>query len=128
VVARDCAKLGKGRATTGPRATGASGGEPWSPWRLRKAASARIGLAPGPTAGEACILGFCPLLKRTTAAIAFGEIRAELYPESFRAYEFLGDVWADKGEVEKARGYYEQAIAKSPDHPAIKEKLDILGG
>ncbi len=63
----------------------------------------------------------------TTAAIAFGEIRAELYPESFGAYEFLGDVWADKGDVGKARGYYERALAKSPNQAAVREKLDALG-
>jgi predicted alpha/beta superfamily hydrolase len=64
----------------------------------------------------------------TTAAIALGEIRAELYPESYRAQEFLGDVWAAKGEVEKARGYYEQALAKNPGSEAIRDKLSALAG
>jgi predicted alpha/beta superfamily hydrolase len=64
----------------------------------------------------------------TTAAIAFGEIRAELYPESFRAYEFLGDARAGQGDLEKARRYYELALAKSPDHAAIRDKLNALGG
>ena len=64
----------------------------------------------------------------TTAAIALGEIRADLYPESFRAYEFLGDLWTSKGDVEKARSYYEQALAKNPGNAALHEKLNELGG
>jgi Tfp pilus assembly protein PilF len=64
----------------------------------------------------------------TTAAVALGEIRAEAYPESYRAYSFLGDVWAGKGDIEKARGCYEQALAKHPGDAAIRKKLDELGG
>ena len=64
----------------------------------------------------------------TATAIAFGEIRIELYPESFRAYEFLGDLWAGRNETGKARSYYEEALARSPENAAIKEKLGKLGG
>jgi tetratricopeptide (TPR) repeat protein len=63
----------------------------------------------------------------TAKAIEFGEIRTELYPESFRAWEFLGDVWAAKGDAAKARGYYERALEKGADPAAIREKLDKLG-
>jgi Tfp pilus assembly protein PilF len=63
----------------------------------------------------------------TAKAIEFGEMRVELYPESARAYEFLGDVWAAKGEVDKARGYYQQAMARSGENPRIREKIDKLG-
>jgi predicted alpha/beta superfamily hydrolase len=63
----------------------------------------------------------------TTAAIAFGEIRTQLYPQSFRAYEFLGDVWAGKGEAERARRYFEQALARGGDPAALRQKMDELG-
>ena len=68
------------------------------------------------------------LQQDTAAAISFGEMRAELYPESYRAYGFLGDLWADKGDIEKARASYEQALQRSPDNAAIRKKLDELGG
>jgi len=68
------------------------------------------------------------LNRDTTSAISFGEIRTELYPESFRAFEFLGDIWAEKGEAGKARIYYEQALARSPDNDSIRTKLQELGG
>jgi tetratricopeptide (TPR) repeat protein len=89
--------------------------------------SERLGKAFKPSEGMVRMLARYSLEQDTTAAIAFGEMRAELYPESFRARVFLGDVWADKGDVEKARGYYEQALAKSPDNAAIRKKLEELG-
>jgi predicted negative regulator of RcsB-dependent stress response len=55
-------------------------------------------------------------------------MRAELYPESYQALVFLGDRWAHRGDVERARALYEQALAKSPDTAAIQEKLDALKG
>jgi predicted alpha/beta superfamily hydrolase len=64
----------------------------------------------------------------TPKAIAFGEIWAELYPETSRAFEFLGDAWAAEGEIEKARDYYQDALARSPDDDGIREKLSGLGG
>jgi predicted alpha/beta superfamily hydrolase len=74
------------------------------------------------------LLSQVALANDTTKAIEFGEIRTELYPESFRAWEFLGDVWAAKGDAAKARGYYDQALEKGADPAAIREKLDKLGG
>jgi predicted alpha/beta superfamily hydrolase len=74
------------------------------------------------------LLSQVTLARDTAKAIEFGELRTELYPESFRAWEFLGDVWAAKGDAAKARGYYEQALEKGADPAAIREKLDKLGG
>jgi len=74
------------------------------------------------------LLSQVTLTRDTAKAIEFGEIRTERYPESFRAWEFLGDVWAAKGEVEKARGYYEQALELGGDAAALREKLAKLGG
>lgn len=60
-------------------------------------------------------------------AIELGEIRADLYPESFKAYEFLGDTYAGQNDPERARSYYEQALVRSPDNEAIEGKLADLG-
>ena len=90
--------------------------------------SQRLGATFQPSESMTRLLAQVALGQDTAVAIAFGEIRAELYPESYRAYEFLGDVWADKGEVETARRYYEQALARDQGNAAIKEKLDELTG
>lgn len=57
-----------------------------------------------------------------------GEVWRDLYPESFRSYEFLGDVAAARGNAQKARALYEQALARSPGHARIREKLGELSG
>jgi hypothetical protein len=92
-----------------------------------QSASERLGETFRPSETLVRRLAQAMLGQDTTKAIAFGEIRVELYPESSRAYEFLGDVWAAKGDVEKARVYYEDALARSPDDDAIREKLNELG-
>jgi predicted negative regulator of RcsB-dependent stress response len=63
----------------------------------------------------------------TAKSMAFGEIRTELYPESWRAREFLGDLWAARGDAEKARAYYQQALQLGGDSAALREKLQKLG-
>jgi predicted alpha/beta superfamily hydrolase len=90
--------------------------------------SGRLGETFRPSERMVRMMAGVMLAQDTAKAITFGEMRAELYPESFRALVFLGDVWADKGDVEKARAYYEQALAKSPDNADIEKKLDELGG
>ncbi len=47
--------------------------------------------------------------------------------QSFRALEFLGDLWAGEGDAERARSYYEQALEKRPDNDSIREKLEGSG-
>lgn len=66
------------------------------------------------------------LTQDTAKAIELGEIRTRLYPESFRAHEFLGDVYAGRGDPERARSYYEEALARSPGNESIEEKLGGL--
>jgi len=90
--------------------------------------SEKLGVTFRPSEGMVGLLATIMMAQDTTAAVAFGEMRAELYPESFRALEFLGDVWAGKGDVRKARSYYEQALHRSPGNSAIEEKLDGLDG
>ena len=90
--------------------------------------SDRLGKTFRPSEGMVRLLARITLQQDTTKAIELGEIRAALYPESFRAYVFLGDAWAAKGDRERARSYYEQALRRAPDNASIKEKLGELGG
>jgi predicted alpha/beta superfamily hydrolase len=88
--------------------------------------SARLGATFQPSEGMLRLMAQITLGRDTTNAIEFGQIRTELYPDSYRGYVFLGDMWAARGDNAKARAYYEQALAKSPGNPGVKEKLDKL--
>ena len=89
--------------------------------------SERLGASFTPSEGMLRLLSQFALSMDTTAAIEFGEIRTELYPESFRAHVFLGDVWSEKGDVDQARGHYQAALERNPGDEAIREKLAKLG-
>lgn len=54
-------------------------------------------------------------------------MRVDLFPESARAYEFLGDMWAAKKDATKARADYEQSLTRNADNAALREKMDKLG-
>lgn len=92
--------------------------------------STRLGKTFAPTEGMLRLLGRVALTQAqdTTAALTFAEMRAESYPGSAGGHEFLGDVWSAKGEVERARAAYEQALARRPGDPDVLRKLDELGG
>ena len=90
--------------------------------------SARLGSTFVPSEGMVRQLAQIELARDTANAIELGEIRVRLYPESHRAYEFLGDVWAARGDKAKARSYYEQSLAKGADDPRIRGKIDKLSG
>jgi predicted alpha/beta superfamily hydrolase len=90
--------------------------------------STRLGATFQPPEQMLRLMGQAALTQDTAKAIEFGEMRVRLYPESFRAYEFLGDVWAGKGDIERARGYYEQALERSGGNPGLREKIAKLGG
>lgn len=89
--------------------------------------SKRLGQTFLPSERMVGLLARVMLQQDTTKAITFGEMRVGLYPESYRAYAFLGDLWAEKGEVDKARSYYQQALARRPDAIGVREKLGQLG-
>ncbi len=80
-----------------------------------------------PSEGMVRLLSQVAFQVDTAKALAFGEIRTDLYPESWRARDFLGDLWAAKGDTEKARTYYQQALRLGGDPAALREKLDKLG-
>ena len=64
----------------------------------------------------------------TAQLLPLGEIWVETYPESHRGYAFLGDSWKERGDPERARRYYEQALERSPGDEALREKLEEVGG
>ncbi len=90
--------------------------------------SKRLGARFRPSEGMLRLFGRITMAQDTAKAIEFGEMRVELYPESARAYEALGDLWAAKGETDKARTLYEEALARNGGDPRVREKLDKLGG
>lgn len=89
--------------------------------------SARLGTEFRPSEGMVMLLANVALQQDTAKAIMLGEMALELYPGSRRAPVFLGDRWAERGDVPRARAYYEQALARSPGNAALRKKLDELG-
>jgi predicted alpha/beta superfamily hydrolase len=92
-----------------------------------RAVSERLGATFTPSEGMVRMLAQIELPRDTANAIQLGEIRARLYPDSYRALEFLGDVWAARDDRARARTYYEQALTKSAGNTAIREKIRKLG-
>jgi predicted alpha/beta superfamily hydrolase len=89
--------------------------------------SERLGATFRPSEGMVMLLANVALQADTAHAIELGEMALAMYPESRRAPVFLGDRWAERGDVDRARRYYEQALARSPGNAAIRRKLDALG-
>lgn len=88
--------------------------------------SERLGRKFTPSEGMVRQLARIALMRDTANAIRLGEIWRDLYPESFRSYEFLGDVHAARNEPQRARSWYEQSLAKSPSNSRVREKIDRL--
>ncbi len=89
--------------------------------------STRLGVTIRPSEGMLRQFGQAMMGQDTAKAIEFGRMRVDLYPESYRAHEFLGDAYAAQGEVQQARTHYEHALARSAGNARIREKLDKLG-
>ncbi len=49
------------------------------------------------------------------------------YPNDPLAHEMLGDVCAERGEIDRAKEWYELALDLSPDSADIKRKLETAG-
>jgi len=88
--------------------------------------SAKLGATFTPPEHMIGLLSFVAATQDTAKAIAFAEVQTEIYPESFRGYDRLGDLWAAKGDQAKARSYYQQALEHSPGRKSIEEKLAKL--
>lgn len=78
----------------------------------------------GPPTGT---LGWRYMTKRNvTAAITLFELVNEAYPERWRPYYYLGDVYKFIGQPEQAKSYYKQALEKDPGNAAVMGKLKDL--
>jgi hypothetical protein len=62
----------------------------------------------------------------TAAAIAMFELNLEFNPESTSIDAFLGELHEKRGEKEKAIMRYERALAKTPNNPELRRRLDAL--
>jgi len=89
--------------------------------------SEELGKTFAPSEGMLRLLGQVALGQDTTAAVTFGEMRVSLYPESYRAHEFLGDIWAAREDKARAREHFEQALERAPGHEGLQEKMSALG-
>ncbi len=62
----------------------------------------------------------------TAKAITMYEIATQYYPNSYRAYDRLGALWAGKGDKPKAVGFYEKSLALNPGNTLTTNKLNEL--
>jgi tetratricopeptide (TPR) repeat protein len=59
-------------------------------------------------------------------AIALFKMNVQLNPNSWNAFDSLGDAYLAKGEKEKAKESFQNALKLNPDYTASQEKLDKL--
>jgi tetratricopeptide (TPR) repeat protein len=62
----------------------------------------------------------------TAAAIAVLEMNGEYYPDSAEIQVFLGDLHRTRGERDLAIARFRAALAKAPEHPVAKRRLQEL--
>ncbi|HEX2445796.1 MAG TPA: c-type cytochrome [Vicinamibacterales bacterium] len=65
-------------------------------------------------------------MDRTADAIAILEMNGEFYPKSAAIDFQLGELHRKRGERDKAVARYRAALAKAPEHPMVKQRLDEL--
>jgi len=63
---------------------------------------------------------------KTDAAIAMLELNGEFYPQSADIDVILGEMYRRTGERDKAVQRYRAALAKAPQHPMAKQRLEEL--
>jgi len=64
--------------------------------------------------------------KKNDEAIAVFKMNTELSPDSWNAYDSLGDGYLAKGDNENAKASFEKALELNPDYTASREKLEKL--
>ena len=62
----------------------------------------------------------------TATALRFFDRNVEDYPDFAEGWESLGDVWAARGDRERAIGFYEKALELAPNHPRILRSLEAI--
>jgi len=91
-----------------------------------RAVSAKLGATFVPSEGMIAMLGQFAMTQDTAKAIEFFQIGVDLYPDSYRGYDRMGNVWMAKGDRKKARAYYEQSLAKNPSNQNARDMLKKL--
>ena len=64
--------------------------------------------------------------KKYDEAIAIFIILLKRYPQSVRGHFFLGETYREKGDMDKAKGYYLKTLEIDPDFEAAKRRLVLL--
>ena len=62
------------------------------------------------------------------AAVAFGKLNLEYFPDSGMTYTLLGQAYAEKGERDEAIKHLEKALEINPRNPVARRTLDGLKG
>lgn len=88
-----------------------------------RAVSAKLGSSFSPSEGMVAQLGQFAMTQDTAKALEFLQIGIDLYPDSYRAYDRMGTAWMAKGDHQKARGYFQQSLAKNPSNQHAKDML-----
>lgn len=88
-----------------------------------RAVSAKLGSTFAPSEGMIAQLGQFAMTQDTTKAIEFFQIGIDLYPNSYWAYDRMGNAWMAKGDQKKARAYFEQSLAKNPNDQNAKDMI-----
>jgi hypothetical protein len=101
--------------------------EPAALMRHYREVSSRFGVSFQPPRRVLIQLEAFAITRDTANAIEFLTTETELYPRGTRAWELLGDIHVARGEVAKARGFYEQALAIAPDNERIRGKVSGVG-
>ena len=63
---------------------------------------------------------------RTDDALAIFRLNAEMHPDDWNVYDSLGEVYAAKGETEKAIAFYQKSLQLNPDNDDAVAKLREL--
>ncbi len=63
---------------------------------------------------------------KTAEALAIFKLNVEFYPESWNAYDSLGDGYVKSGDKAQAIKFYEKSLALNPKNVAGAKKLEEL--
>jgi tetratricopeptide (TPR) repeat protein len=69
------------------------------------------------------LLGHVVLGRDTAQALELFQMNAELYPNSAKVYDALGDGWMAKGDFTKASSFYERSLALKPGNKHAKDMI-----
>ena len=76
--------------------------------------------------GEFLKAGRSLLGRDNVAAISIFEMTAQIYPQSAKVWNALGDGYSEVGDVAKAKGFFEKVLSLQPDKELEKHVKDRL--